>query len=50
MIEKEKISSRPDGPSRRDQGKQSIMEKQVSNFRRRLSKNYPLFLIFKNSH
>ncbi|XP_033219182.1 kinase D-interacting substrate of 220 kDa isoform X2 [Belonocnema kinseyi] len=30
IIEKEKITSRTDGPSRRDQGKQSIMEKQVT--------------------
>lgn len=28
-VEKEKGASRPDGPPRRDQNKQSIMEKQV---------------------
>lgn len=32
-IDKEKGTSRTDGPSRRDQTKQSIMEKQVSLFK-----------------
>lgn len=42
IVEKEKSTSRTDGPSRRDSSKQSIMEKQVRHRRVKFGKNFAI--------